>query len=136
VCDLFGVHRSSYKYWLDHSKAPSRERVKLLDEVRAAHKDSNGSAGGQMVTTIVSDRVTPLSRYCATELMKELKLVSCQMSRHCFKKVNQEYMAVSNKLAREFSVIKLKKYTGWRCHLYLDWKKLGLLSISSRFICP
>jgi putative transposase len=88
VCDVFGVHRRRYKYWPDHPKSPSRERVKLLGEVRAAHKDSNGLAGVQIVATIVSDRGAPLSRYRAIKLMKELRLVSCQMPRHCYKKVN------------------------------------------------
>jgi putative transposase len=88
VCDVFGVHRRRYKYWLDHPKTPSRERVKLLGEVRAVHKDSNGSAGVQTVATIVNDRGTPLSRYRAVKLMKEHRLVSCQMPRHRYKKVN------------------------------------------------
>lgn len=39
VCDVFGVHRSSYKYWLNHPKAASRERIQLHGEVRNTHKD-------------------------------------------------------------------------------------------------
>ena len=64
---------------MDHPKVPFRERVKLLGEVRAAHKDSNGSAGVQIIATIVSDRGTTLSHYRAIKLMKELRFVSCQM---------------------------------------------------------
>lgn len=73
------------------------------------HKDSNGSAGAQTVATIVSDRGTPLSRYRAIKLMKERRLVSCQMPRHRYKKVYQEHISASNKLAREFSVTKSNK---------------------------
>ena len=85
------------------------ERIKLLGEVRTAHKDSNGSAGARTIATIVTDRGVPLSRYRATRLMKELKLVSCQIPSHCYKKANQEHIAVLNRLDREFAVTEPNK---------------------------
>jgi putative transposase len=42
VCDVFGVNRSSYKYWAKRPSVPCPEQIKLLGEVRTAHKDSNG----------------------------------------------------------------------------------------------
>ncbi|POP51826.1 IS3 family transposase, partial [Zhongshania marina] len=104
ICDVFGVNRSSYKYWVKRPNMPSLKRIKLLSEVRSAHKDSNGSAGARTIATIVTDRGIQLSRYRATRLMKELELVSCQLPSHRYKKANQEHIAVPNKLDREFAV--------------------------------
>lgn len=36
--------------------------------------------------------------------MKQLELVSCQVPRHCYKKADQEYVVIPNKLNREFTV--------------------------------
>ena len=104
ICDVFGVNRSSYKYWVKRPNMPSLKRIKLLSEVRSAHKDSNGSAGARTIATIVTDRGIQLSRYRATRLMKELELVSCQLPSHRYRKANQEHIAVPNKLDREFAV--------------------------------
>jgi putative transposase len=104
ICDVFGVNRSSYKYWVKRPSMLSLKRIKLLSEVRSAHKDSNGSAGARTIATIVTDRGIQLSRYRATRLMKELELVSCQLPSHRYRKANQEHIAVPNKLDREFAV--------------------------------
>lgn len=79
---------------------PSLKRIKLLSEVRSAHQDSSA----RTIAAIVTDRGIQLSRYRATRLMKELKLVSCQLPRHRYRKANQEHIAVPNKLDREFAV--------------------------------
>ncbi|MEX1671003.1 IS3 family transposase [Zhongshania guokunii] len=104
ICDVFGVNRSSYKYWVKRPSMPSLKRIMLLSEVRSAHKDSNGSAGARTIATIVTDRGIQLSRYRATRLMKELELVSCQLPSHRYRRANQEHIAVPNKLDREFAV--------------------------------
>lgn len=57
---MFGVHRSSYKYWRKRSRA--------------------------------------------SRLMKELKLVSCQLPKHSYKKAEQPHVAISNELDRQFTV--------------------------------
>ena len=88
---------------------PCPERIKLLGEVRTAHKDSNGSAGARTIATIVTDRGVPLSRYRTTRLMKELKLVSCQIPSHRYKKANQEHIAVLDRLDRGFAVTEPNK---------------------------
>jgi putative transposase len=98
------VNRSSYKYWVDRPKALSPDRIRLLSEVRSAHKDSNGSAGARTVATIVTNRGTPLSRYRAGRMMKELELVSCQLPSHRYRKAKQEHIAVANTLDRQFAV--------------------------------
>tara|TARA_B110000908_G_scaffold15109_1_gene17265 strand:- start:664 stop:1038 length:375 start_codon:yes stop_codon:yes gene_type:complete len=54
-------------------------------------------------------RGVPLSRYRATPLMKELKLVSCEIPSHGYKKANQERIAILNRLDREFAVAEPNK---------------------------
>ena len=101
---MFGVHRSSYRYWADRDKQITPERVKLLSEVREAHRESNGSAGARTIANIVTTRGIPLTRYRAGRLMEALDLVSCQQPKHRYKKVNEEHEIIPNKLAREFTV--------------------------------
>lgn len=103
---MFGVHRSSYRYWIDHPQAPGEKEIHLLSEVRAAHVRSNGSAGARSVASMVTANGTPLSRYRAAKLMKKLELVSCQVPAHSYKKATQEHVAIANKLDRQFSVSK------------------------------
>lgn len=106
ICDVFEVHRSSYRYWANRPRRISPEHVKLLSEVRAAHEESNGSAGARTIAGIVSARGIPLSRYRASKFMKALKLVSCQLPNHSYRKVNQEHVAIPNTLERQFAVAK------------------------------
>jgi len=75
-----------------------------LAEFKAAHTESNGSAGVRTLATIMTTRGTPLSRYRARGLMKELELVSCQEPKHRYKKASQEHVAVANQLDRQFDV--------------------------------
>jgi putative transposase len=86
LCNAFGVHRSSYKYWAERPHAIDTERIHLLSEVRAAHAESNGSAGARTIADIVTTKGTSLSRYRAGKLMKQLELVSCQVPKHAYKK--------------------------------------------------
>ncbi|WP_227538401.1 IS3 family transposase [Klebsiella quasipneumoniae] len=104
ICDVFGIHRSSYKYWAARPQAISSEKVKLQAEVRKAHNDSKGSAGARTIADIVTSRGQSLSRYRASKLMKELGLVSCQPPKHAYKKAHQEHVAIPNLLDRQFAV--------------------------------
>jgi len=104
LCDTFGVHRSSFKYWLKRSKSVSPERLKALTIVKAIHAESNGSAGARTISTIATSRDYPLSRYRAGKLMKAQHLVSCQLPKHAYKKATQEHVSISNQLNREFNV--------------------------------
>jgi putative transposase len=101
---VFGVHRSSYKSWSKRSRIVSPERVKLISEVRSAHEESNGSAGARTISDIVTNRGTPLSRYRASRLMKDLRLVSSQVPNHRYRKEKQEHVAIANQLDRQFNV--------------------------------
>jgi putative transposase len=76
----------------------------LRSEVRRVHVLSHGSAGARTIADMVSSDGTPLSRYRAGNIMKELGLVSCQTRTHAYKKAAQEHVAVPNLLARQFAV--------------------------------
>ena len=104
ICQVFDIHRSSYKYWQGRSKKPSLEQVKLNSEVRAAFKVSNGSAGSRSIANIVTTNGIQLSRYRARGIMKKLGLRSNQPSSPKYKKANNEHLAVPNTLNREFNV--------------------------------
>ena len=47
------------------------------------------------------------SNYRASNIIKKLDLVSCQITRHAFKKAIQEYVAIPNILNRQFAVTEL-----------------------------
>ena len=107
LCKLFGVHRSTYKYWVKRDRRLSPEAAKLRSLVREAHRLSNGSAGARTVADIVTNddaHDVSLSRYRATRLMKQLDLVSCQVPNHAYKKSTKEHVAIPNLLDRQFAV--------------------------------
>jgi len=106
LCKAFGIHRSSYRYWLERPGDVNAETIHLMSEVRAVHAESNGSAGARTVADMVTARGMPLSRYRAGKLMKKLELVSCQIPTHNYKKAEQEHVAIPNKLDRQFTVSK------------------------------
>jgi len=54
LCETFGIHRSSYKYWSARSKQPSREPNTLHEQVKSAHQASRGSAGARTIAAMVS----------------------------------------------------------------------------------
>jgi len=103
---VFGVHRSSYKYWTRSTRTDAPEKIRLKTLVRMAHRQSGGSAGARTVASMVSQTGTPLSRYRAGRLMKALSLVSCQQPKHRYKRAAQEHLAIANKLDRQFDVSK------------------------------
>jgi len=92
---VFGVHRSSYKYWRQPKK-PDATRVTLLSPVRESYRESNGSAGARNIAAMVTNKGVKLSRWRATKLMKELRLISCQQPGHRYKKVSKEHVEIPN----------------------------------------
>ncbi|HDL6960590.1 TPA: hypothetical protein PXM37_004234 [Yersinia enterocolitica] len=69
VCNVFGVHRSSYKYW-QQPKKPGVTRVALLSLVRESYRESNGSAGTRNIAAMVTTKGVKINRWRATKLMK------------------------------------------------------------------
>jgi len=82
---VFGVHRSSYKYWRQPKK-PHATRVALLSLVRESYCESNGSAGARNIAAMVSTKGVKLSGWRATKLMKERNLIGCQQADHAIRK--------------------------------------------------
>tara|TARA_Y100000034_G_C6856521_1_gene389295 strand:+ start:640 stop:1479 length:840 start_codon:yes stop_codon:yes gene_type:complete len=105
LCEVFDVHRSSFKYWLDRDDSICPDTVRLHSLVREIHRESNGSAGARTIADIATTRGTELSRYRASGLMKRLELVSCQLPKHAYKKATQEHVSIPNLLDRQFDVV-------------------------------
>ncbi len=110
LCDVFDVHRSSYKYWLNRDNSLSAANVELRAEVKKYHALSGGSAGARSIAYMLTNEGYPLSRYRAGKLMTELNLVSCQIPKHNYKKANKEHVAIPNILERQFDVIEPNTY--------------------------
>lgn len=102
LCEVFSVHRSSFKAWGSRPKRIKPKLVKELAMVRRIHAESNGSAGARTIAQVSTDRDVPLSRYRATGLMEKLGLVSCQLPKHNYKKAVQEHICIPNVLDRQF----------------------------------
>ena len=102
---MFGVHRSSFKYWLKRDKSISSEKLLLTTEIKQIHNESNGSAGARTIADIATNKGIKLSRYRAGNIMAELGLVSCQRPQHTYKKAVKEHIEIPNILNRQFDVV-------------------------------
>jgi putative transposase len=104
ICSVFGIHRSSYKYWRSRPITIDSKQIKLHSMVREAYEASNGSAGARTQADMVTTAGVRLTRYRATRLMKKLRLVSSQVPQHRYKKADKEHVAIPNLLDRQFAV--------------------------------
>ncbi|WP_139151798.1 IS3 family transposase [Shewanella colwelliana] len=104
LCEVFSIHRSSYKYWKKRPTTINADKVKLRSLVSEVHTASNGSAGARTIADMVSQQGVLLSRYRATKLMKELGIVSCQVPKHKYRKGTLEHIETPNHLGRQFAV--------------------------------
>jgi len=104
LCQVFDVHRSSYKYWHARSLKPNIKQLTEHAMVKAIHSESNGSAGARTIASISTTRGLPLSRYRAGRLMRQCQLESCQQPTHRYKKAKQPHVSIPNYLDRQFDV--------------------------------
>jgi putative transposase len=104
LCEVFEVHRSSYRAWMSRPKEMSAEELHLRERIKMAHQLSNGSAGSRTIARIVTDEGLPLSRYRATKRMAAMGLVSSQQPKHRYRKVDQPHVGIPNLLERQFNV--------------------------------
>ncbi len=74
-----------------------------LSVVKDIHTESKGSAGARTISTIATERGTPLSRYRARKLMVKQGLFSNQLPKHRYKKASKEHITIPNELERNFS---------------------------------
>ncbi|EPY5524852.1 IS3 family transposase [Klebsiella aerogenes] len=104
LCHVFGVHRSSYKYWVKSLEKPDGKRAVLRSQVLELHNISHGSAGARSIAIMATLRGFRMGRWLAGRLMKELGLVSCQQPTHRYKRGGHEHIAIPNHLERQFAV--------------------------------
>ena len=103
LCDLFGIIKSSY-YYGTQTKPIDIERVKLTALIRQIFNDSKQSAGARTIVAILwNEHSIRLTRYLAAKIMKQMKLVSCQLKTHKYKHADQEHKTHDNLLKRRFS---------------------------------
>lgn len=105
LCQIFGVHRSSYRHWRGRSDEPDAERIIKRSQVREAWNASGGSAGARSIATIVTAKHSvKMSRWLAGKLMKELGTASCQIPAHKYKRGSNEHVEIPHLLDRQFAV--------------------------------
>ena len=104
LCQTFGVHRSSYNYWVKRTDTINPKMLNEMTMVKAIFHESNDSAGARTIAQIATTRGIALSRYRAGSLMKACGLESCQQPKHAYKKAKQEHAEIPNHLNREFDV--------------------------------
>ncbi|EAC1210771.1 IS3 family transposase, partial [Escherichia coli] len=104
LCHVFGVHRSSYKYWKNRPEKPDGRRAVLRSQVLELHGISHGSAGARSIATIATRRGYQMGRWLAGRLMKELGLASCQQPTHLYERGGHEHVAIPDYLERQFAV--------------------------------
>ena len=104
LCHVFGVHRSSYKYWKNRPEKPDGRRAVLRSQVLELHGISHGSAGARSIATMATQRGYQMGRWLAGRLMKELGLVSCQQPTHRYKRGGHEHVAIPNHLERQYAL--------------------------------
>jgi putative transposase len=64
--------------------------------VKEVHRQSNGSVSATTVAMMTTNNGYPLSRYRAGNIIKQLDLVSCQLSKYACKKVAPKHVAIPN----------------------------------------
>ena len=104
LCHVFGVHRSSYRYWKNRPEKPDGRRAVLRSQVLKLHGISHGSVGARSIATMATRRGYQMGCWLVGRLMKELGLVSCQQPTHRYKRGGHEHVAIPNYLERQFAV--------------------------------
>ncbi|MBU2280752.1 MAG: IS3 family transposase, partial [Gammaproteobacteria bacterium] len=104
LCQVFGVHRSSFKYWNQRVEVIKPEQVLRLSKVKELFSASNGSAGSRSIATMATAQGVKMSRYIAAKCMDKLGFVSCQQPSHAYKKSGREHVEIQNLLDRQFAV--------------------------------
>jgi len=105
LCEVFEIHRSSYRYWKIKANKIRSEDLRADIEVKAAYALSGGSAGSRTISTLVTSGGYNLSRYRASKSMKRQGLISCQPPKHNYKPANKVKVDIANHLNREFSPV-------------------------------
>lgn len=103
LCELFNIHRSSYKYWCNRKQKLRLKKIEERAMVKTLFNESRGSAGARTIASLALASGMTLSRYRAGRLMKALGLVSNQQRSHRYKKGKEEHLTIPNHLDRKFN---------------------------------
>lgn len=104
LCEVFTIHRSSYKHWVRNKKVICPKKVEEKAMVKQIFNESKQSAAARTIATIATTNGVKLSRYRASNLMKKLNLVSCQQRTHRYKVAKKEHVKIAHHLNRQFDV--------------------------------
>lgn len=104
LCEVFNIHRSSYKYWCSRKQGIGIKKIEERAMVKQLFNESRGSAGSRTIASMAQANGIDLSRYRARHIMKALSLVSSQQRTHRYKKGGEEHLAIPNHLNRQFNV--------------------------------
>jgi putative transposase len=86
LCNVFEVHRSSYRYWVNRDKKMSPKRLKEVTEVKSISNESGGSAGARTIATL--DEAVP----------------DRELPKHAYKRSTKVHLSIPNHLNRQFNV--------------------------------
>lgn len=103
LCQLFGVNRSSYRYWQANPVQVPPERLCLIAEMKRWFRESNGSAGARSLVRLLAISGFKVGRWLINKLMKQEGLISRQVPTHQYAKGEKEHLAIPNVLNRNFS---------------------------------
>ncbi|WP_230857587.1 IS3 family transposase [Pectobacterium versatile] len=103
MCNVFGVHRSSYKYWRQPGK-PDATRVALLSLVREVYRESNGSAGARSIAAMVTTKGIKTEPLAGNKADESAQYYQLSATRHRYKKASKEHIEIPNYLDRQFAV--------------------------------
>lgn len=101
LCDVLGVHKSSYYYWQAH-REPTAARIHLQVQVKAIHADVDQTYGSRRMSDALKAQGLDVGRHQARSLMQEAGVVAvCPKKRHRYPDGEVSRVA-ENHLNREF----------------------------------
>lgn len=103
LCEVFGVHRSSFYYRRENEGRIDPERERLKVRVIELHRVSRGAAGARTLSASLKAEGESVGRYKAARLMAEAGVQSKQPRPHRYAKANGDGAVVPNHLNREFA---------------------------------
>ncbi len=104
LCHVFGVHRSSYRYWKNRPEKPDGRRAVLRSQVLELHGISHGSGRSKKHCHNGNPERLPDGTLACWQAHEGLGLVSCQQPTHRYKRGGHEHVAIPNYLERQFAV--------------------------------
>jgi xylose isomerase len=78
LCQVFGVHLSSFKSWNQRVEVINPEQFLQLSKVKELFNTSNGSSGSRSIDTMATAPDMKMSCYLAAKYIEKLCFVSYQ----------------------------------------------------------